>query len=79
MAKDTNRLNVVIAEKKRTEKWLAKTIRKDLSPFLFILNLKHFLNIVSVHEINVKIIINSSKRGCDIYSSNEIKVYTIKV
>lgn len=29
MAKDINRIKVVLAEKKRTGKWLAETIGKD--------------------------------------------------
>ena len=29
MTKDINRINVVLAEKKRTNKWLAETLGKD--------------------------------------------------
>ena len=49
MAKDINRIKVVLAEKKRTGKWLAETIGKDpatVSKCVLTLpnqDLKHFL------------------------------------
>lgn len=67
MAKDINRIKVVLAEKKRTGKWLAETIGKDPATVSkWCTNsaqpgLETLLEIAHVLEVDVKELINSSK------------------
>ena len=67
MAKDINRIKVVLAEKKRTRKWLAETIGKDPATVSkwctnsAQLGLETLLEIARVLEVDVKELINSSK------------------
>ena len=67
MAKDINRIKVVLAEKKRTGKWLAETIGKDPATVSkWCTNfaqpgLETLLEIARVLEVDVKELINSSK------------------
>ena len=67
MAKDINRIKVVLAEKKRTGKWLAETIGKDPATVSKCctnsaqLGLETLLEIARVLEVDVKELINSSK------------------
>lgn len=70
--KDINRLKVVLAERKRTNKWLAEQLGKDpatvskwctntVQP-----GLETLLQISNVLEIDVKDLLNSSRAGEDI-------------
>ena len=65
--KDINRLKVVLAEKKRTNKWLAKQLGKDPATVSkWCTNttqpgLETLLNIAKVLEVDVKELLNSSK------------------
>jgi len=70
--KDINRLKVVLAERKRTNKWLAEQLGKDpatvskwctntVQP-----GLETLLQISNVLEIDVKDLLNSSRTGEDI-------------
>ncbi|MGE0015833.1 MAG: helix-turn-helix transcriptional regulator [Bacteroides sp.] len=65
--KDINRLKVVLAEKKRTNKWLADTLGKDPATVSkWCTNtaqpgLETLLEIARVLEVDVKDLLNSSK------------------
>ena len=65
--KDINRLKVVLAEKKRTNKWLADALGKDPATVLkWCTNtaqpcLETLLEIARVLEVDVKDLLNSSK------------------
>lgn len=65
--KDINRLKVVLAEKKRTNKWLAEQLGKDPATVSkWCTNttqpgLETLLNIAKVLEVDVKELLNSSK------------------
>ena len=65
--KDINRLKVVLAEKKRTNKWLAKQLGKDPATVSkWCTNttqpgLETLLEIAKVLEVDVKELLNSSK------------------
>ena len=65
--KDINRLKVVLAEKKRTKKWLADTLGKDPATVSkWCTNtaqpgLETLLEIARVLEVDVKDLLNSSK------------------
>ena len=67
MAKDINRIKVVLAEKKRTNKWLAETLGKDPATVSkWCTNsaqpgLETLLQIAECLEVDVKELINSSK------------------
>ena len=67
MAKDINRIKVVLAEKKRTGTWLAETIGKDPATVSKWFTksaqpgLETLLEIAHVLEVDVKELINSSK------------------
>ena len=67
MSKDINRLKVVLAEKKRTNKWLAEQLGKDpgtvskwctntMQP-----NLETLVEIAKVHEVDTKDLLWSIK------------------
>lgn len=66
-AKDINRLKVVLAEKKRTNKWLAHQLGKDPATVSkWCTNtaqpgLETLLEIANVLEVDVKDLLNSSK------------------
>lgn len=66
-AKDINRLKVVLAEKKRTNKWLAQQLGKDPATVSkWCTNtaqpgLETLLEIANVLEVDVKDLLNSSK------------------
>ena len=65
--KDINRLKVVLAEKKRTNKWLAEQLEKDPATVSkWCTNtaqpgLETLLDIAKVLEVDVKELLNSSK------------------
>ena len=65
--KDINRLKVVLAEKKRTNKWLAEQLGKDPATVskwctnTTQLGLETLLEIAKVLEVDVKELLNSSK------------------
>jgi DNA-binding Xre family transcriptional regulator len=65
--KDINRIKVVLAEKKRTNKWLADTLKKDPATVSkWCTNaaqpgLETLLQIAKVLEVDVKDLLNSSK------------------
>lgn len=67
MTRDINRIKVVLAEKKRTNKWLAETLGKDPATVSkWCTNsaqpgLETLLQIAEYLEVNVKELINSSK------------------
>jgi len=67
MTKDINRIKVVLAEKKRTNKWLAETLGKDPATVSkWCTNsaqpgLETLLQIAECLEVDVKELINSSK------------------
>lgn len=67
MSKDINRLKVVLAEKKRTNKWLADALGKDPATVSkWCTNtaqpcLETLLEIARVLEVDVKDLLNSSK------------------
>ena len=67
MARDINRIKVVLAEKKRTNKWLAETLGKDPATVSkWCTNsaqpgLETLLQIAECLEVDVKELINSSK------------------
>lgn len=67
MGKDINRLKVVLAEKKRTNKWLAEQLGKDPATVSkWCTNtaqpgLETLLQIAKVLEVDVKELLNSSK------------------
>ena len=67
MSKDINRLKVVLAEKKRTNKWLAEQLGKDPATVSkWCTNtaqpgLETLLQIAKVLEVDVKELLNSSK------------------
>jgi transcriptional regulator with XRE-family HTH domain len=67
MGKDINRLKVVLAEKKRTNKWLAEQLSKDPATVSkWCTNtaqpgLETLLQIAKVLEVDVKELLNSSK------------------
>lgn len=64
--KDINRLKVVLAEKKRTNKWLAEQLKKDpatVSKWCTNTSqpgLETLLQIANVLEVDVKELLNSS-------------------
>ena len=66
MTKDINRLKVVLAEKKRTNKWLAEQLGKDPATVSkWCTNttqpgLETLLEIAKVLEVDVKDLLNSS-------------------
>ena len=70
--KDINRLKVVLAEKKRTNKWLAEQLGKDLATVSkWCTNtaqpgLETLLQISRVLEVDVKDLLNSSRAGEDV-------------
>ena len=70
--KDINRLKVVLAEKKRTNKWLAEQLGKDPATVSkWCTNtaqpgLETLLQISKVLEVDVKDLLNSSRVGEDI-------------
>ena len=70
--KDINRLKVVLAEKKRTNKWLAEQLGKDPATVSkWCTNtaqpgLETLLQISKVLEVDVKDLLNSSRAGEDI-------------
>lgn len=67
MIRDINCINVVLAEKKRTNKWLAGTLGKDSATVsMWCTNsaqpgLKTLIQIAECLEVDVKELINSSK------------------
>lgn len=67
MARDINRIKVVLVEKKRTNKWLAETLGKDPATVSkWCTNsaqpgLETLLQIAECLEVDVKELINSSK------------------
>ena len=67
---DINRLKVVLAEKKRTNKWLAEQLGKDPATVSkWCTNttqpsLETLLEIAKVLEVDVKELLNSSKSFC---------------
>ena len=68
MNKDINRIKVVLAEKKRTNKWLAETLGKDpatISKWCTNLaqpSLETLVRIAECLEVDVKELINSTKK-----------------
>lgn len=70
--KDINRLKVVLAEKKRTNKWLAEQLGKDPATVSkWCTNtaqpgLETLLQISRVLEVDVKDLLNSSRAGEDV-------------
>lgn len=64
--KDINRIKVVLVEKKRTNKWLAEQLYKDLATVLkwckntFQSGLEILLQIANALEVDVKDLLNSS-------------------
>ncbi len=70
--KDINRLKVVLAEKKRTNKWLAEQLGKDPATVSkWCTNtaqpgLETLLQISKVLEVDVKDLLNSSRAGEDV-------------
>ena len=69
MAKDINRIKVVLVEKKRTNKWLAEQLGKDpatVSKWCTNTSqpgLETLLQIANVLEVDVKELLNSSLEG----------------
>ena len=67
MSKDINRIKVVLAEKKRTNKWLAETLGKDpatISKWCTNLaqpSLETLIRIADCLEVDVKELINSTR------------------
>ena len=67
MTKDINRIKVVLAEKKRTNKWLAETLGKDpatISKWCTNLaqpSLETLVRIADCLEVDVKELINSTR------------------
>lgn len=67
MAKDINRLKIVLAEKKRTNNWLAEQLHKDRATISkWCTNnaqpsLETLLEIARVLEVDVKDLLHSSK------------------
>ena len=72
VTKDINRLKVVLAEKKRTNKWLAEQLGKDPATVSkWCTNtaqpgLETLLQISKVLEVDVKDLLNSSRTGEDV-------------
>lgn len=72
VTKDINRLKVVLAEKKRTNKWLAEQLGKDPATVSkWCTNtaqpgLETLLQISKVLEVDVKDLLNSSRAGEDV-------------
>ena len=70
--KDINRLKVVLAEKKRTNKWLAEQLGKDPATVSkWCTNtaqpgLETLLQVSKVLEVDVKDLLNSSRAGEDV-------------
>ena len=68
MAKDINRLKVVLAEKKRTNKWLAEQMHKDPATISkWCTNnaqpgLETLLEIARILEVDVKDLLNSTMK-----------------
>jgi transcriptional regulator with XRE-family HTH domain len=68
MTKDINRIKVVLAEKKRTNKWLAETLGKDpatISKWCTNLaqpSLETLVRIAECLEVDVRELINSTKK-----------------
>ncbi len=68
MTKDINRIKVVLAEKKRTNKWLAETLGKDpatISKWCTNLaqpSLETLVRIADCLEVDVRELINSTKK-----------------
>ena len=64
--KDINRIKVVLVEKKRTNKWLAEQLYKDLATVLkwckntFQSGLEILLQIANALEVDMKDLLNSS-------------------
>ena len=64
--KDINRIKVVLVEKKRTNKWLAEQLYKDLATVLmwckntFQSGLETLLQIANALEVDMKDLLNSS-------------------
>ena len=86
MSKDINRLKVVLAEKKRTNKWLAEQLGKDpgtvskwctntMQP-----NLETLVEIAKVLEVDTKDLLWSIKKGSYIrlYTSPVVILLVIK-
>ena len=69
VTKDINRIKVVLVEKKRTNKWLAEQLGKDLATVSkWCTNtsqpgLETLLQIANVLEVDVKELLNSSLEG----------------
>ncbi len=67
MTKDINRIKVVLAEKKRTNKWLAETLGKDpatVSKWCTNIaqpSLETLIRIAECLEVDVKELINSTR------------------
>ncbi|MBR6980493.1 MAG: helix-turn-helix transcriptional regulator [Prevotella sp.] len=67
MSKDINRIKVVLAEKKRTNKWLAETLGKDpatISKWCTNIaqpSLETLVRIADCLEVDVKELINSTR------------------
>ena len=67
MTKDINRIKVVLAEKKRTNKWLAETLGKDpatISKWCTNIaqpSLETLIRIADCLEVDVKELINSTR------------------
>ena len=67
MSKDINRIKVVLAEKKRTNKWLAETLGKDpatISKWCTNIaqpSLETLVRIAECLEVDVKELINSTR------------------
>ncbi|MBO4820457.1 MAG: helix-turn-helix transcriptional regulator [Prevotella sp.] len=67
MSKDINRIKVVLAEKKRTNKWLAETLGKDpatISKWCTNIaqpSLETLIRIADCLEVDVKELINSTR------------------
>ena len=67
MSKDINRIKVVLAEKKRTNKWLAETLGKDpatVSKWCTNIaqpSLETLVRIAECLEVDVKELINSTR------------------
>ena len=70
MGKDINRLKVVLAEKKRTNKWLAEQLGKDQAMVSkWCTNttqpsLEMLIKIAKVLEVEVKELLREQTRGC---------------
>jgi len=72
--RDINRLKVVLAEKKRTNKWLAETMGKDpatVSKWCTNTSqpgLETLLEIADVLKVDIKDLLHSSRRDISLYS-----------